>query len=151
MQYWLMKSEPETYGIDHLKRDRVTPWEGVRNFSARNHMRAMKKGDLILFYHSSADEIGVAGIGKIVAEAHPDESQYKRGGDYFEPRATREKPVWYCVDVGFHERFVHLVTLAEIKADPTLEGMLVRERGSRLSVQPVSEKHFVHIREMAAK
>ncbi len=144
-----MKSEPETYSIDQLKTDGVTPWEGVRNYQARNHMKAMRKGDLVLFYHSSCDPAGVAGLGVIRAEAHPDESQFQRGGLYFDTKATREKPIWYCVDVAFRKKAKRFVPLSEMRADTELTSMVVLQRGSRLSVQLVSEAHFSHICRLA--
>ncbi len=145
MQYWLVKSEPDAYSIDDLKRDTTTAWEGVRNYQARNHMRAMKKGDLVLFYHSSAQPMGVAGIAQVSALAHADESQFKKG-DYFEPKATRETPIWDCVDISFVEKAKRFCLLSDMKADSQLRGMLLLQRGSRLSVQPVSAAHFAHIR-----
>lgn len=144
MSYWLLKSEPDTFSIDDLKRGKITPWEGVRNYQARNHMREMAKGDLVLFYHSSTKPTGVVGIARVCAAAHPDESQFKNG-DYFEAKATRQKPMWYCVDVQFVSKFKDIVTLDEMKLDPKLEGMIVRSKASRLSVQPVSKQHFEYI------
>jgi len=151
MRYWLIKSEPSTYSIDDLKRDKQTAWEGVRNYQARNHMRAMKKGDLLLFYHSSSDPLCVAGIACVVNGPHADESQFKKSGEYFEPKATREKPMWDCVDVGFVEKAKHPALLADLKSDTALSGLLLLQRGSRLSVQPVSAEHFAHIRELLSK
>ena len=145
MNYWLIKSEPDTYSIDHLKREKKTAWEGVRNYQARNHMRAMKKGDKLLFYHSSTAPVGIAGIATVAQEAHADESQFKKA-DYFEPRATKEKPVWECIDVAFEEKAKRFVALNELKKDTKLQGMVLLQRGSRLSVQPVSAVHFAHIR-----
>jgi predicted RNA-binding protein with PUA-like domain len=144
-QFWLFKTEPEGYSIDDLKRDRVEPWTGVRNYQARNFMQQMKKGDLCLFYHSSTDPLAVVGVAKVAAAAHPDATQFDKKSRYFDPKATQEKPIWYCVDVGFVEKFKNPVTLAEIKIDPKLNGMLLRAKRSRLSVQPVSQKHFDHI------
>jgi predicted RNA-binding protein with PUA-like domain len=151
MNYWLLKSEPESYGIDHLKRDKVEAWSGVRNYQARNFMQAMAVGDLCLFYHSSTDVKGVFGVAKVVAKAHPDLTQFDKKSHYFDPKATKEKPIWYCVDVGFVEKLKRPATLAEIKVDPKLNGMLLRAPGSRLSVQPVSEKHFTYIREVLGR
>ena len=150
MKYWLIKSEPETYSIEALRADAQTAWEGVRNYQARNHMQAMEKGDLLLFYHSSTKPMGVAGVAQVVAEAHPDASQFTRG-DYFEEKATLDKPLWYCVDIKFQEKFKRIVTLDEIKRAPELEGMPLRAQGSRLSVQPVSKEHFAHIRALGAR
>jgi predicted RNA-binding protein with PUA-like domain len=143
MNYWLIKSEPETYSIDQLKKDKVVAWEGVRNYAARNWMMKMEKGDLILYYHSGADK-GVYGIAKVAKIAHPDMSQFTKGHS-FEPKATKEKPMWYCVDVSFVEKLKNPVSLDMIKFEPKFEGMMLRTHG-RLSVQPVSEKHFKYIR-----
>jgi len=147
MNYWLIKSEAATYSIDHLKREKVTPWSGVRNYAARNFMMKMKKGDLMLFYHSNANA-GIYGIAKAASDPHPDESQFDKKKYHFEPRATREKPVWYCVDVAFVEKFKEPMLRDEIKLDPTLAGMVVLTH-PRLSVQPVSEKQFYHVRQIA--
>ncbi|HZZ99706.1 MAG TPA: EVE domain-containing protein [Candidatus Paceibacterota bacterium] len=149
MNYWLIKSEGDCYSIDDFKRDKRTAWEGIRNYQARNFMiRDMKVGDLLLFYHSIV-EPGVYGLAKVVSKAHPDVSQFNKKDEHFEPKATKIKPLWYCVDVAFVKKFKHPVLLEAIKKDPKLDGMMVRAKGSRLSVQPVSEKHFKHILEMA--
>lgn len=148
MNFWLIKSEPESYSIDDLKRDKRTAWEGVRNYQARNHMVAMKKGDLVLFYHSSSEPMGIAGVAKVAAEAHADESQFKKG-DYFDSKAKREKPIWMCVDVGFEAKAKRFVSLSTLREDKNLAGMVLLQRGSRLSVQPVSAAHFAHIKKLA--
>lgn len=146
MNYWLMKTEPQAYSIDDLKRDKKTAWGGVRNYQARNFMmRDMEKGDLVLFYHSSSKPTGVYGVGKVSSTAHPDVTQFDTRGQYYEPKATKEKPIWYCVEVAFVKKFKDPISLDVLKFDPKLEGMRVRERGLRLSIQPVSEKHFRHI------
>ena len=149
MNYWLLKSEPSSYSIDDLKRDtkinKSTAWEGVRNYQARNYMQQMQVGDLALFYHSGSDDKGVFGIAKVVAAAYPDESQFGKGDYHFDPKSTREKPIWYCVDVAFVKKFKSPVLLGAIKSDSELSGIMVAARGSRLSVQPVGEKHFEHI------
>jgi predicted RNA-binding protein with PUA-like domain len=146
MNYWLIKSEAETYSIDDLKRDKVTPWEGVRNFVARNHMKDMRVGDLVIFYHSSSKPTGAAGVCKVVAEAHADESQFKKG-DYFERRATPEKPYWYCVDIGFVEKFPEVIAVERLKNEASLKDMVLFS-APRLSVQPVSKNQFEHICKM---
>ena len=148
MNYWLIKSEADCYSIDDLKKDKKTAWTGVRNYQARNFMQQMQLGDRVLFYHSNGTKenpTGVYGTAKVVKIAHRDTTQFEKGGEYFEPRATHEKPVWYCVDVGFVEKFKNPVSLTEIKLDPKLSGIVVAQTGSRLSVQPVSEAHFAHI------
>lgn len=146
MNYWLLKSEAQTYSIDHLKRDKMTPWEGVRNYAARNFLMNMQKGDLVLFYHSNANA-GVYGIAKVASTPHADASQFDKKNYHFEPRATKEKPVWYCPDIAFVEKLKNPVSRDEMKLDPKLAGMLVLTH-PRLSVQPVSEKHFRYIREL---
>ena len=153
MKYWLIKSEGDCYSIDDFKKDKKTPWEGIRNYQSRNYMmRDMQVGDLLFFYHSVSQPTGVYGIAKVVSKAHPDESQFDKKDEMtFDPKATKEKPIWYCVDVAFVEKFKHPVSLEAIKKDPKLEGMMVRVKGSRLSVQPVSQKHFEHIRKRAGK
>lgn len=142
VSYWLIKSEPESYGIDALKKDKKTPWTGVRNYQARNNMRAMKPGDGILFYHSSCAVPGVYGIAEVASLPYPDESQFDAQGDYFESRATREKPLWDLVDVKFVQKLTEPVTLAVMRKNPQLSGMAILQKGSRLSVTPVTEKEF---------
>ena len=147
-RYWLMKTEADCFGIDDLKRDGVTPWEGVRNYQARNFMMKMEVGDVVFFYHSNGTKenpTGIYGTATVSAKAHPDITQFEKKGEYFEPRATREKPVWFCVDVSFLSKWKEPVTLVEIKLDPTLNGMLVAQTGSRLSVQPVSGVHATRL------
>jgi predicted RNA-binding protein with PUA-like domain len=145
-RFWLMKSEPDVYSIDDLARDHQAPWTGVRNYQARNFMRdAMRPGDLFLFYHSSTEPPGVAGVGRVAGPAYADPTQFERSSPYFEPRATRAAPVWMLVDVAFVEKFPVLVTLVELRAEPRLEGLQVLKRGSRLSIQPVAAEHFAWI------
>ncbi|MBP9822123.1 MAG: EVE domain-containing protein [Candidatus Pacebacteria bacterium] len=146
MNYWLVKSEGDCYSIDDFKRDKKTAWEGIRNYQARNFMmKDMKIGDLVLFYHSVSDPTGVYGVAKVSSKPHPDLSQYDKKDIHFDPKATKDKPIWFCVDLSFVKKFKKAVTLEDIKRDSKLEGMLVRVKGSRLSVQPVSEKHFKHL------
>ncbi len=154
MQYWLIKSEGECYSIDDLKRDRRTAWTGIRNYQARNFMRDdMRVGDLALFYHSSGSAdapSGAYGIAKVASKPQPDQTQFDPKDDQYDPKATDAAPIWACVDMAFVRKFKRPVTLTEIKRDPKLAGMAVRERGSRLSIQPVSEKHFKHIIDVLA-
>ncbi len=143
-KYWLMKSEADCYSIADLKRDTVTPWEGVRNYQARNYMQQMSVGDVVFFYHSNGTKehpTGIYGVARVSASAHPDKTQFIQKGEYYEPRATIEKPVWYCVDVSYGTTWKQPLSLAEIKVDPNLSGIIVAQKGSRLSVQPVSETH----------
>jgi predicted RNA-binding protein with PUA-like domain len=146
MRYWLIKSEPECYSIDDLKRDKIGVWDDIRNYQARNSMRDdMKKGDVAFFYQSSADVIGIVGVATIVKEAYPDPTQYDKKSEGYDAKATMENPRWFAVDVKFKEKFKTPLTLGELKNDPAFSGMVVTQRGSRLSVQPVGEKHAERI------
>ncbi|MEO5646027.1 MAG: EVE domain-containing protein [Candidatus Paceibacterota bacterium] len=152
MRYWLLKSEGDCYSIDDLKKDKSTAWTGIRNYQARNFMRDdMKKGDMALFYHSSSDPTGVYGIAKVISDAHADETQFDKNDDHYDPKSTKAAPRWMCVDISFVKKFNEPISLTEIKLDPHLEGMVVRATGSRLSIQPVSEKHFTYIVEELIK
>ena len=148
-RYWVLKSEPDCYSIDDLERDGSTGWDGVRNYQARNIMRdEMKVGDLALFHHSSAEPTGVAGVGEIVGPARPDPTALDPKNDHFDAKATEENPIWVLVDVGFVAKFKSIVALGSLKKDDRLDGMMLIARGSRLSVQPVSEKHFAVVCEL---
>jgi predicted RNA-binding protein with PUA-like domain len=142
MNYWLMKSEPSCYGIDDLKAQKIGMWDDVRNYQARNFMREMKKGDLVLFYHSSCEVIGIVGIASVYKEAYPDPTQFDTKSYKFDPKSKKENPRWSSVDLKFVKKFKEVLTLSELKLDPAFEGMLVIKKGMRLSVQPVSKKHF---------
>lgn len=145
-KYWLIKSEPETYGIEHLEADKKTAWTGVRNFLARNYMRdKMRVGDKVLFYHSSCKIPGVYGIAQVASMPYPDPTQFDATSPYFEPRVTREKPVWYVVDIAFVSRLREPYTLTNIRANPKLRSMAILVPGSRLSITPVSAEHFTAI------
>ena len=148
-KYWLMKSEPDVYSIDHLKRDGTESWDGVRNYQARNFMRDMAIGDLAIFYHSSTKPPGAAGVCKISREAYPDDSQFDKKSRYYDAKSKKEDPRWSMVDVSFVEKFKELVSLQALKEDPELEGMRVTQKGSRLSVQPVDKTHFQRVLELA--
>ncbi len=150
MNYWLMKSEPASYSIEQLSKDKTTWWEGVRNYQARNFMmKDMKEGDLVLFYHSNAEPSGVAGIAKISHAAQPDKTQFDKKSEYYDERATKEKPQWFCVQVEYVEKFKHVVSLADLRGQSSLANMLVLKKGSRLSVQPVEKKHFDIVKKLA--
>ena len=142
-RYWLMKCEPAAYTIDDLARDTRTSWEGVRNYQARNFMRdLMQEDDGVLFYASNADPSGVTGLAKIVKAGYPDRFAWKKGHKYFDEAGTRDAPMWYMVDVGFVERFASTVSLETLKATRGLEHMMVTQKGSRLSVQPVTRAEY---------
>lgn len=150
MRYWLLKSEGDVYPISALKKDGKTPWSGVRNYRARNFMRDdMRVGDLCLFYHSSSQPMGVFGIAKVASRPYADEAQFDTKSDYYDPKATKEKPIWYLVDIAYVRTLKKPVTLAEIKADPALSSMMLT-KNIRLSIQPVSIKHFEHILKLAS-
>jgi predicted RNA-binding protein with PUA-like domain len=147
-RYWLMKSEPDTFSIADLERVKVEPWSGVRSYFARNHMRAMSVGDDVLFHHSSVDPPGVAGLAKIVRTGVVDETQFDPDGKYYDPKATREAPVWDCVDVEFVETFPHFVSMDRMRGERALADMMVLKRGMRLSVQPVEDAEYARIVEL---
>ena len=150
MKHWLMKTEPEVFSIDDLKRLKISPWDGVRNYQARNFMmKEMAIGDAILLYHSNAEPPGVAGLARVASAALPDKSQFAEKSEYFDPKATREKPIWFAVTVAFKEKFPRLVSLAEIRAEPNLSEILVAKKGQRLSIQPVTAQEFAWVCQMA--
>jgi predicted RNA-binding protein with PUA-like domain len=136
-----MKSEPNVYSIDDLARDASTHWEGVRNYSARNNMRKMQVGDLVLFYHSNAKPPGVAGVARVSRAAYPDHHQWDPKSRYHDEKATRDRPRWDMVDVEFVEALHTFVPLNTLKTTRGLEDMVVIHRG-RLSVQPVTAQQF---------
>jgi len=150
MNYWLMKSEPDTFGIDALERapGQTTSWEGVRNFQARNMLRdEFKRGDLAFFYHSSCPEPGIAGIMEVVRGGYPDASAWRRGSPYYDAKSPENKPLWYTVDVRLKKRVQPLLSLPTLRehAEAGLDGMLLLRRGNRLSVTPVSAAHWKFI------
>src|SRR6187402_2883190 len=144
-QHWLMKSEPDEFSIDDLERVRVEPWSGVRNYMARAHMRKMRVGDEVLFHHSSVDPPGVAGLARVVRTNVLDEKQFDRESPYHDPKATRERPIWDCVDVEYVGKLPHFVSMDRLRAEPACAGMLVLKRGMRLSVQPVTPEEYAAV------
>ena len=150
MNYWLMKSEPGTFGIDDLaaKKGQTTSWDGVRNFQARNFLRdQMKKGDLAFFYHSSCEVPGVAGIVKIVREGYPDTTAFDASHDHYDPDSDRAAPRWYMVDVKLEYKFARTITLDELRAHAKgkLAKMILLKRGNRLSITPVTKSEWEFI------
>lgn len=142
-RYWLMKCEPSAYTIDELERDGVTGWEGVRNFQARNFMRNdMQVGDGVLFYASNADPSGVTGIARIARAGYPDPTASTKGHKYFDPKTDKASPTWYTVDIAFVKKLPGIIPLDTLKTTPGLERMQVVQKGSRLSVQPVTKAEF---------
>lgn len=149
MKYWLMKSEPDVYSLDTLAKEKTTWWEGVRNYQARNFMmKEMSVGDGVLFYHSNAEPPGVAGLARVSAPAQPDKTQFDKKSEYFDKKASLEKPQWYCVQVEFVAKFKKPVTLQQLRDEKALAEMLVIKKGQRLSVQPVDKKHFEIIKKL---
>lgn len=149
MNYWLMKSEPDVFSFQHLLKDKSTWWEGVRNYQARNFMtQSMQVEDLVLFYHSNAEPSGVAGIAKISAQAEPDKLQFDKKSEYFDAKATKEKPIWFCVQVKPVQSFKSFVSLQDLKDEKSLSEMMVIKKGQRLSIQPVTEAEFKQVCKM---
>jgi predicted RNA-binding protein with PUA-like domain len=139
--YWLLKTEPSTFSFDNLWKapKRTTFWDGVRNFQARNTLRdKMKKGDLVFIYHSSTDPTGIAGIAEVAKEGYPDQTAFDAKDSHYDPRSKRESPTWYGVDVKAVKKIDPVITLEELRRTRGLEKMVLLQRGSRLSVQPVS-------------
>lgn len=146
MQYWLFKSEPGEYSIDDLKRDKVTHWDGVRNYQARNMMRdQMRKGDLGFLYHSNCAEPGITGLLTIVREGYPDHTAFDSADPHFDPKSDPESPRWYMVDVRYKRRLKRVIPLRELKTHAELSGFALVRKGNRLSVMPVSEEEWKFI------
>ena len=149
-KYWLMKTEPDAYSIDDLKREKKCRWDGIRNYQARNFMmNDMSKGDKVLFYHSNAKPPGIIGLAEISASAEVDITAFDQNSKYYSPKSTDEKPIWYCVEVKYVKKFKDLIPLDKLKTTKGLEGMLVIKKGQRLSIQPVEKKHYDKIVKIA--
>ncbi|RBP84116.1 EVE domain-containing protein [Marinomonas rhizomae] len=143
--YWLMKSEPDAFSINDLKRLKRSPWDGVRNYQARNFMKEMNEGDLIFFYHSSCNPAGIVGTAKVCKNAYPDHTSWDKNSAYYDVKSTPEKPRWFMVDVEFVEHWSSIVTLAELKQHPELADMRLTQKGSRLSVMPITKSEWEYI------
>ena len=148
MRYWLMKSEPEAFGIDDLalRPEQTEPWDGVRNYQARNMIRdEMLVGDEVLFYHSNCKDPGVVGIARIVKAGYPDDTAFDPDSKYHDPKSTRERPIWYRVDVALIRKLKRTIGLSELKQYPELSDLALVRKGNRLSVMPVgaAEYHFI--------
>ncbi|HSE11531.1 MAG TPA: EVE domain-containing protein, partial [Rudaea sp.] len=143
MNYWLMKTEPDEFSIDDLKRRKTEPWSGVRNYQARNYMRdGMRKGDGVLFYHSSCAVPGVAGIAEVATSAYPDPTQFDPDSDYFDAGSPRDAPRWLMVDVRYKRKLKRVIALTELKQHGQLHGMILLRPGNRLSVTPVTKSEW---------
>ena len=146
MNYWLMKSEPDTFSIDDLKRKKREAWDGVRNYQARNFMRdGMRVGDSVFFYHSNCAEPGIAGIAEVASDAYPDPSQFDPKSKYFDSGSSRDNPRWMLVDVKFMKKLKRVITLDELKNHPKLADMALLRKGNRLSVMPVDAAEWKYI------
>ncbi len=147
-KYWLMKSEPESFSIDDLEAQHISPWDGVRNYQARNFMmREMSIGDQVFFYHSNAKPSGIVGVCVVASKPYPDPTQFDPKSPYYDPRSTAAQPRWYLVDVQYHNRFP-IIPLERIKANPRLKDMLLVQKGSRLSIQPLTKQEWDEILKM---
>ena len=154
MKYWLMKSEPDAFSIDDLmqKPRKTQHWDGVRNYQARNMMRdEMRKGDQVFFYHSSCKEPGIAGIAEVVKEAYPDFTAADPESKYYDPKHNADNPRWFMVDIRFRCKFDHVISLKQLKSYHSLADLRLLARGNRLSIMPVSKKHWDFILKLADK
>ncbi|AVQ13558.1 EVE domain protein [Leptospira santarosai] len=152
MRHWLFKTEPDVFSIDDLYNapSHIAPWEGVRNYQARNFLRdSIQKGDLVLFYHSRATPLSVVGIAEVVKPGYPDHFAFDSSHKYFDPKSKPESPTWYMVDIKFKKKFPKPVTTEEMKKHKQLKNMVLLQKGSRLSIQPVSPAEFQFILELA--
>lgn len=151
MNYWLMKTEPEAFGIDDLVERplQTEPWDGVRNYQARNMLRdEMQVGDGVLFYHSNCREPGIVGLVSVVRSGYPDETALDPQSKYYDPRSTIDRPIWYRVDVKLDRKLSRIIGLAELKSYPELSGLALVRRGNRLSIMPVARHEFEFILEL---
>lgn len=144
MKYWLMKTEPAGFSWDDLQAapHMTTTWDGIRNYQARNYLREMRRGDQVFFYHSQVKPPRIMGIAEVVRTAYPDSSQFDPASDYYDPRSQRENPRWEMVEIRFLRSFEQPITLPELRKTPGLGEMVLLQKGSRLSVQPVSAKEW---------
>jgi predicted RNA-binding protein with PUA-like domain len=146
-KYWLMKSEPSVFSLDDLAKSpaQTTCWDGVRNYQARNFMRSMAVGDQVLFYHSTADPPAVVGIAEVVKTAYVDPTQFDKKNKHYDPGSNPSSPRWEMVDIKYVRKFSHPVTLDQLRREIKLKGMVLLQKGSRLSVQPVSPPEWEHV------
>ena len=151
LKYWLMKTEPDVFSLDDLKAAGTEPWDGVRNYQARNLMRdQMEIGDRIFIYHSRAKPMGIVGEARVASKAYPDPTQFNPEEKYYDPKADPANPRWVLVDVEYVRHYPEMITLAQLKEIPELGDMMLVQKGSRLSIQPVSEAEWKLIESMVA-
>ena len=145
-KYWLMKSEPDVFSIDDLKANQTEPWDGVRNYQARNFMRdEMKVGDEVLFYHSNCRPPGIAGLATVSRESFPDFTSWDKKSKYYDPKSSSQNPRWVMVEVKFKKKFERLISLDELKTYPELARFRLLQKGNRLSILPVTKEQFDYI------
>lgn len=150
IHYWLMKSEPLSYSISDLRRDKKAFWDGVRNYQARNFMmRDMRKGDKVLFYHSNCHPPGVTGLAVVCEEAKADKTAWDKKSKYYDSKATKENPRWFAVTVQYVKAFSKMISIEELRSEKALKNMLLLKKGQRLSVMPVTKKEYEHILSMS--
>ena len=151
MSYWLFKSEPDSFSIDDLMAcpEQTEPWDGIRNYQARNFLRdQVKLGDQLFFYHSSCKQVGIVGVATVVKEAYPDPSQFNPDSKYFDPKSSSDNPRWVMVDVRFQEKFEHILTLQSIKTNPQITEIGLVKKGHRLSIMPVTDTEWAQLYQM---
>jgi len=151
MNYWLFKTEPTSFSIDDLKRKKREHWDGVRNYQARNLLRDdVKKGDQVIFYHSSCNVPAAVGIAEVVKEGYPDFTAFDKNSEHPDPKSTKERPIWYMVDIAFKKKFSKPVSLHDMRTISQLHDMRLLQKGNRLSLFPISQKHFELLSELGA-
>ncbi|RCL67793.1 MAG: EVE domain-containing protein [Rhodothermaeota bacterium MED-G64] len=151
MQYWLMKSELDVYNLDHLKADGTEPWDGIRNYEARNMMRdQMKPGDLILYYHSNCKPPHIAGVARVASDPYPDPTQFDSSNHYFDPKSDPNNPRWILVDISYVTTFKETIDRNVLQEDPLLQEMVIFKR-NRLSITPVTQQEFERVCEIAGE
>lgn len=150
MKYWLFKTEPNTYSIDALAKEKITEWYGIRNYQVRNMLRDdMNPGDKVLIYHSSSKEIGIVGLGKVASKAYPDTKQFDKKSPYFDAKSKKDSPTWVSRDVAFVKKFKKTLPLDQLKQEKALLGMRLLQRGNRLSITPVTKEEYEYICRLA--
>jgi len=149
MNIWLMKSEPDEFSIDDLQKRKKEPWTGVRNYQARNYMKAAKLNDVVLFYHSNCTEPGIVGIARVSKVAFTDPTQFDSKSDYYDAKSDQQNPRWSCIEVSFVEKFKQVVTLTQLRENRKLRNLLILRPGNRLSVTPVEMSDYLEIKKLA--
>jgi predicted RNA-binding protein with PUA-like domain len=150
MQYWIFKTEPSTYSIDDLRKDKKTEWWGIRNYQVRNFLRdSLNVGDKILIYHSNAEEIGIVGTATVASDAYPDTEQFRKESKYYDPKSKVGSPSWISRDIAYESTFPRMITLSELKKEKALKNLLILKIGNRLSITPLREKEYQYIAALA--